>query len=99
MTASCDNRVFDNPRTRTGFPGKAQVQGGCHDLEAWPTGLHPALGRCSDHALATSVVPRDSSCAMVLRRALVAQLDRAPDFESGGREFESLRARQIGSMP
>ena len=26
--------------------------------------------------------------------ALVAQLDRAPDFESGGREFESLRARQ-----
>jgi hypothetical protein len=25
--------------------------------------------------------------------ALVAQLDRAPDFESGGREFESLRAR------
>jgi hypothetical protein len=28
------------------------------------------------------------------RCALVAQLDRAPDFESGGREFESLRARQ-----
>src|SRR5262249_21866420 len=27
--------------------------------------------------------------------ALVAQLDRAPDFESGGRGFESLRARQI----
>ena len=27
-------------------------------------------------------------------RALVAQLDRAPDFESGGRGFESLRARQ-----
>ena len=26
--------------------------------------------------------------------ALVAQLDRAPDFESGGREFESLWARQ-----
>jgi hypothetical protein len=26
--------------------------------------------------------------------ALVAQLDRAPDFESGGRGFESLRARQ-----
>ena len=24
----------------------------------------------------------------------VAQLDRAPDYESGGREFESLRARQ-----
>ena len=27
--------------------------------------------------------------------ALVAQLDRASDFESEGREFESLRARQI----
>ena len=25
--------------------------------------------------------------------ALVAQLDRAPDYESGGREFESSRAR------
>ena len=29
-------------------------------------------------------------------RALVAQLDRAPDFESGGRGFESLRARHFG---
>jgi hypothetical protein len=27
------------------------------------------------------------------RRAPVAQLDRAPGFEPGGREFESLRAR------
>lgn len=27
--------------------------------------------------------------------APVAQLDRAPDYESGGQEFESLRARQI----
>src|SRR5581483_9244975 len=26
--------------------------------------------------------------------APVAQLDRAPDYESGGQEFESLRARQ-----
>src|SRR5712692_6600162 len=35
-------------------------------------------------------------------RALVAQPDRAPDFESGGREFESLRARQVsrsGRLP
>src|SRR5271166_2634088 len=32
--------------------------------------------------------------------ALVAQLDRAPDFESGGRGFESLRARfPAGSPP
>src|SRR5271168_212988 len=27
--------------------------------------------------------------------APVAQLDRAPDYESGGQEFESLRARQL----
>jgi hypothetical protein len=31
---------------------------------------------------------REKTCA------LVAQLDRASDFESEGREFESLRARQ-----
>ena len=28
------------------------------------------------------------------KNAPVAQLDRAPDYESGGQEFESLRARQ-----
>src|SRR5262249_12789635 len=32
---------------------------------------------------------------MVSRPALVAQLDRASDFESEGREFESLRARHF----
>ena len=31
------------------------------------------------------------------RHAPVAQLDRAPDYESGGQEFESLRARQIAT--
>ena len=30
--------------------------------------------------------------------ALVAQLDRASDYESEGQEFESLRARQIPSI-
>ncbi len=29
------------------------------------------------------------------QQAPVAQLDRAPDYESGGQEFESLRARQF----
>jgi hypothetical protein len=33
-------------------------------------------------------------CRLLRRFALVAQLDRASDFESEGREFESLRARQ-----
>jgi hypothetical protein len=28
-------------------------------------------------------------------QAPVAQLDRAPDYESGGQEFESLRARHF----
>src|SRR5215468_5814356 len=38
-----------------------------------------------------------NSTALLVRKfpALVAQLDRAPDFESGGRGFESLRARQL----
>ena len=31
---------------------------------------------------------------MPSENAPVAQLDRAPDYESGGQEFESLRARQ-----
>ena len=31
--------------------------------------------------------------------APVAQLDRAPDYESGGQEFESLRARHFPSRP
>jgi hypothetical protein len=37
-------------------------------------------------------------CARVLRFALVAQLDRASDFESEGREFESLRARHENQL-
>ena len=35
---------------------------------------------------------REKTCA------LVAQLDRASDFESEGREFESLRARHFGTL-
>src|SRR5690606_8650154 len=31
-------------------------------------------------------------------RAPVAQLDRAPDYESGGRTFESFRARQLPAV-
>jgi hypothetical protein len=31
--------------------------------------------------------------AISATNAPVAQLDRAPDYESGGQEFESLRAR------
>jgi hypothetical protein len=35
--------------------------------------------------------------AVDLHKAPVAQLDRAPGYEPGGREFESLRARQFSS--
>ena len=43
--------------------------------------------------------PRDAGClgcsgsSILIVRAPVAQLDRAPDFESVGRRFESCRAR------
>src|SRR5262249_11988635 len=52
-----------------------------------------------DHGMDARVAVRSSSGIQTrssLERlpALVAQLDRAPDFESGGRGFESLRARQ-----
>jgi hypothetical protein len=39
-------------------------------------------------------VARDAASRYLKRQAPVAQLDRASDFESEGREFESLRARQ-----
>jgi hypothetical protein len=43
--------------------------------------------------------PRDAGClgrsgsSILIVRAPVAQLDRAPDFESVGRRFKSCRAR------
>jgi hypothetical protein len=40
-----------------------------------------------------SPLPRRSS--RVATRAPVAQLDRAPDYESGGQRFESFRARHF----
>jgi hypothetical protein len=40
-----------------------------------------------------SAGPRPSMLSA--KNAPVAQLDRAPDYESGGQEFESLRARHF----
>src|SRR5262245_8993023 len=51
----------------------------------------PAAG--TEGNLAASV-ELDGRAAILAAAALVAQLDRASDFESEGREFESLRARQ-----
>src|SRR5436190_10026234 len=50
----------------------------------------PLLKTRSIRKLRLSITSR-AACAVC---ALVAQLDRASDFESEGREFESLRARQ-----
>ena len=38
--------------------------------------------------------PREASAYCEEHSAPVAQLDRVPGYEPGGREFESLRARQ-----
>src|SRR5271165_2885295 len=54
-----------------------------------------ALARASENGYspATLLAPAFISPART-GCAPVAQLDRAPDYESGGQEFESLRARQ-----
>src|ERR1700723_629734 len=70
-----------------GFLGnKGEMNGGLAGLAwRWIGWRRPCAARVELRAQA-AIVPLD---------ALVAQLDRASDFESEGREFESLRARQI----
>src|SRR5579871_673919 len=43
----------------------------------------------------SSCVWQGSPIGSRLQNAPVAQLDRAPDYESGGQRFESFRARQF----
>ncbi len=50
--------------------------------------------RRSEAAVKVTFAAKPLLCARFFIFALVAQLDRASDFESEGREFESLRARQ-----
>src|SRR5208282_3056400 len=64
-------------------------------------GRRPATARARDLLLpARAKAVRGPACFRgappppLPTQAPVAQLDRAPDYESGGREFESLRARQ-----
>ncbi len=65
----------------------------CASLERWPSGRRrsPAKGVWALKAHrgfeSLSLRQRDN--------APVAQLDRVPGYEPGGREFESLRARQL----
>ena len=41
------------------------------------------------------IINRPSPQRAAPRQAPVAQLDRAPDYESGGQRFESFRVRHI----
>jgi hypothetical protein len=57
-----------------------------------------AKGRAADRPRAIPPSP-PLYCRRFAQHAPVAQLDRAPGYEPGGREFESLRARQIKNLP
>ena len=52
---------------------------------------------CEDEVsiMRTWLVTGSADRYLLCCKAPVAQLDRASDFESEGREFESLRARQL----
>ena len=60
------------------------------------SGLHKPICEVFN-ALARRRTARTTLISGAFETALVAQLDRASDFESEGREFESLRARQTKS--
>ena len=53
------------------------------------------LGRRRQYLTFSFILPRHPHP----NHAPVAQLDRVPGFEPGGRGFESLRARQVSSGP
>ena len=59
----------------------------------------PARRRCGAHGEATRrwrLATNSGLCYHTrCNRAPVAQLDRVTDYESGGRRFESCRARQV----
>lgn len=52
------------------------------------------VAQLAEHRVVAPVVEGSSPFTHPIFLAPVAQLDRAPDFESVGRGFESLRARQ-----
>src|SRR5262245_61229365 len=85
-------RVLRQPAATTG--GSARPHWRFREIRAEPrrSRARGAPGDSPEPGPRAPVVRRDRP-ALWWGRALVAQLDRAPDFESGGREFESLRAR------
>jgi hypothetical protein len=64
-----------------------------------PRGCQAAKSRTAVAARVISRGGEGHTCPerTIPREAPVAQLDRALDYESRGREFESLRARQIST--
>ncbi len=70
-------------------------------LERWPSGLRrsPAKGVWTNHPSRVRIPPSPPIVSYVFIyiyiTAPVAQLDRVPGYELGGREFESLRARHL----
>ncbi len=65
----------------------------CTGVEAQPRRANPCQRRTKPLAIPPSAGTALSGPGSA-QKAPVAQLDRAPDYESGGQEFESLRARQ-----
>src|SRR6266540_664512 len=63
--------------------------------QAGPERVAKALFRDRPSRHRTHPGPLKPKCTS--ENAPVAQLDRAPDYESGGQEFESLRARHFGT--
>src|SRR5205807_8469632 len=61
--------------------------------QAGPERVAKALFRDRPSRHRTHPGPLKPKCTS--ENAPVAQLDRAPDYESGGQEFESLRARHF----
>src|SRR6185436_9932253 len=58
-----------------------------------PISARTAAGTPATRLLLLLASPAEPSLIIGRPHALVAQLDRASDFDSEGREFESLRAR------
>src|SRR3954453_6312707 len=85
--------------------------GRCFGLNAVPMSLGrtlPSLPGAGSYGALSRPLKMFSECMrhdwalrpeMPAKNAPVAQLDRAPDYESGGQEFESLRARQQPKNP
>jgi hypothetical protein len=71
-----------------GFPARPLLPGGYRAAKSRP-GF-----RASFREAGAAIWPRGK----IPPEAPVAQLDRALDYESRGREFESLRARQLITM-